>query len=683
MSDTDSKTEQSLAASDNRTNNDAGEAKLGADFGTPKYDFEYWKDQIAIAQKAVEKFHERGRKTLRRYIDEREANDEQARKYNLFWANTGVLMSALYANPPKPTVKRTWDDYTDDIGRVAAEILERLLNQGLQRPRGDMDAAFSYAMEDRLVPGLGQVWIRYNVETKEETVPGTTIKYEKITNEEAVTDWIYWEDFLWAPCRVWEECRWVARLAHMTKESAYKRFGAKAEGLSYTDKFENIDRVGAQRVTPEIRPEATSDVWEIWSKTDKMVYWVSTTDMERLLDKKEDPMEIEGFFPCPKPLMGTHTTSNLCPRPDYFMVKDQYEEVDTLNTRIGWLTKACKAAGVYDKTAEGIQRLFEQGTENSLIPVDNWAMFAEKGGVQGQIDWIPIEQIVKTITALKEYRQDCVAQIYELTGISDIMRGATNARETLGAQQLKAQYGSVRLQFLQGKTAEFVTEAMRIKADIISKHWQPETIVEKSLIMQTPKVDHQKVQPAIEMLKNTPIAQIRLEIESDTMSIPDYALERASRMEYVTAMGQLISQSWQAIQAEPRFAPLVLQTLQWAAAGFKNARTMEGVLDQAVEETQKAVQEKMNQPPPPDPEIEKLQMEMQMKREESQAKLQAKQMEGRIKAMEAKLGMEQDRQQHDQEMAQDEERHIQEMDQTRQRGAVDREVRRAAALRTT
>ncbi len=546
-----------------------------------------------------------------------------------------------------------------------------------------MDAAFAYAMEDRLVPGLGQVWIRYNVETEEQEVPGTTIKYEQITNEEAITDWIYWEDFLWSPCRVWEECRWVARLAHMTKEAAKKRFGAKAELLSYTDKFENVDRVGAQRVTPEIRPEATADVWEIWSKTNKMVYWVATTDIERLLDKKEDPMEIDGFFPCPKPLMGTHTTSNLCPRPDYYMVKDQYEEVDTLNSRIGWLTKACKAAGIYDKTAEGIQRLFEQGTENSLIPVDNWAMFAEKGGVSGQIDWIPIEQIVATITSLKEYRQDCVSQIYELTGISDIMRGATNARETLGAQQLKAQYGSVRLQYLQGKTAEFVTEAMRIKADIISKHWQPETIIEKSLILQTPKVDHQKVQPAVEMLKNTDIRNIRLEVESDSMSIPDYALERSSRMEYVTAMGQLISQSWQAIQAEPRFAPLVLQTLQWAAAGFKNARTMEGVLDQAVEETQKAVAEKMNQPPPPDPEIEKMQMEMQMKREESQAKLQAKQMEGRIKAMEAKLGMEQDRQQHSQEMAQDEERHIQEMDQTRQRGAVDREVRRATALRST
>ncbi len=231
---TDSKTEQTLGASDNRTNNDAGEAKLGAEFGRPKYDFEYWKDQISIAQKAVEKFHERGRKTLRRYVDEREANDEQSRKYNLFWANTGVLMSALYANPPSPTVKRTWDDYTDDIGRVAAEILERLLNQGLQRPRGDMDAAFSYAMEDRLVPGLGQVWIRYNVETKEQTVPGTTIKYEQIINEEAVTDWIYWEDFLWSPCRVWEECRWVGRLAHMTKEAPKKRCGAKAELLSYT-----------------------------------------------------------------------------------------------------------------------------------------------------------------------------------------------------------------------------------------------------------------------------------------------------------------------------------------------------------------------------------------------------------------------------------------------------------------
>lgn len=616
-------TEQGISAVEPRANDDRNDTALGEELGLPKYDIAYWKDQIRIAGKELEKFHERGRKTQRRYLDEREANDEQSRKFNLFWANTGVLRSALYANPPKPTVKREWDDYNDDVGRVAAEILERLLKLGLQRPRGDMDIAFAYATEDRLVPGLGQVWLRYDVKTAEQTIPGTPVTYEQIVDEDAITDYIHWEDFLWSPCRIWEECRWVARQAHMTKERMVKRFGPEmADRVTYSDKFENVDRVGAQDNTPVRRPEATASVWEIWNKTNKMVYWVSVTDTDRLLDKKPDPLGLTGFFPCPKPLTATNSTSNMVPRPDYYMTKDQYEEIDTVNTRINWLIKACKAAGVYDKSAEGIQRLFEQGTENSLIPVDNWAMFAERGGVQGQIDWIPLDQIAATIQILNEQRGNMVQQLYELTGISDIMRGSTNARETLGAQQLKAQYGSVRLQYIQGTISEFVQEAMRIKADIISKHFQPETIIKKSLIQMIPPADHQLIQPAIQMLKNTPVAAYHLEVQADDMSIPDYAVERQARMEYVTTMGQLISQSWQAIEAEPRFAPLILQTLQWAAAGFKQGRILEGVLDQAVNETMQEMQRRAQQPPSPPPEVIEAQADAQRKAQEAQQEIQ-------------------------------------------------------------
>jgi hypothetical protein len=394
--------------------------------------------------------------------------------------------------------------------------------------------------------------------------------------------------------------------------------------MTFSDKFENIDRVGAQNSTPVRRPEATSPVWEIWNKVNKMVYWVSVTDVDRILDKKADPLGLAGFFPCPKPLTATNSTSNMVPRPDYYMTKDQYEEIDTLNTRVNWLVKACKAAGVYDKSAEGIQRLFEQGTENSLIPVDNWAMFAERGGVQGQIDWIPIEQIANVITILTAKQGELVQQLYELTGISDIMRGSTNARETLGAQQLKAQYGSVRLQYIQGTIAEFVQETMRIKADIISKHFQPETIIKKSLIQMIPQVDHKLIQPAVQMLKDTPVAAYHLEIQADDMSIPDYAVEKQSRMEYITAMGQHISQSWQAIQAAPEMAPLVLQTLQWGAAGFKNGRMLEGVLDQAVDSALKQVAQKQQQPEPPPPEVIEAQADAKRKDQEAMQDAQIK-----------------------------------------------------------
>ena len=46
---------------------------------------------------------------------------------------------------------------------------------------------------------------------------------------------------------------------------------------------------------------------------------------------------------------------------------------------------------------------------------------------------------------LYQQREQIKAVIYELTGLSDIARGASKASETLGAQQLKSQWGSIRL----------------------------------------------------------------------------------------------------------------------------------------------------------------------------------------------------------------------------------------------
>ena len=170
--------------------------------------------------------------------------------------------------------------------------------------------------------------------------------------------------------------------------------------------------------------------------------------------------------------------------------------------------------GVYDKSAEGIQRVFNQGSENQLIPVDNWAMFAERGGIKGQVDWIPIDQVVNAINQLRQYRQDKVMQIYEVLGISDIMRGSSKASETAAAQQIKAQFGSTRIQLKQFYIAEWITQALRIKAEIICKHFQPETIIQRSNIERTP--DAQLAMSGIELLKNEEIGEYRISVEADS-----------------------------------------------------------------------------------------------------------------------------------------------------------------------
>jgi hypothetical protein len=214
--------------------------------------------------------------------------------------------------------------------------------------------------------------------------------------------------------------------------------------------------------------------------------------------------------------------------------------------------------------------------------------------MKGMIDWMPLADIVNAIERLRTYRTDIIQQIYELSGISDIMRGATKASETLGAQELKAQYGGVRLQMKQMQVALFVEEALEIKAIIMCKMFQPETLLTRSNVQMTP--DAQFAQPAVELLKQQ-LAMFKIKVHADSMAVPEFNAERDARMAYLRMVAEFMTGMAPLIQQEPGAAPFLLQMLQWCAASFRSGRTIEGVLDQAVN----AARQKLANPPPPPP----------------------------------------------------------------------------------
>jgi hypothetical protein len=193
------------------------------------------------------------------------------------------------------------------------------------------------------------------------------------------------------------------------------------------------------------------------------------------------------------------------------------------------------------------------------------------------------------------YRQDKVQQIYEVLGISDIMRGATKASETASAQQLKAQFGSTRLQLKQFYVAQWIQSGLRIKAEIIMKHFQPETIIQRSNVMFTP--DKDKAQEAAELLKNTAINRYRIVVEADSMAAIDWAAERESRMEFLNGIGAFINSAMPMAQADPAATPFLLKLMQWGLSAFRSSKGIEGVLDQAIS----AMEQAKNKPPEPNP----------------------------------------------------------------------------------
>jgi hypothetical protein len=601
----------------------AGKIQSSKDFAnTPAGMASLWSTEIEAAGKELKKFHDTADKVNTRYLDKRDDYGDVESKVNLFWSSMKVLLSLLYARPPKASVARAFLDSDDDEARVAGTILQRLLNRSFGETVSAWDSALRQGIEDWLVIGFGQIWLRYEVET--EIVPASVDEMtgmeipesERIVEEDACVDYIYWKDFYWSPARTWQEVRWVARRVFMTRDQLNDRFGeeiARSIPLVQTRSTKDNDQ------TPKFDPWTKAEVFEIWCKEHKKVYWYAK-GAPTILDFKDDPLQLEGFFPCPKPLAANLTSSNFMPRADYTFAQDQFRELDEINTRITWLTRATKVVGVYDKAADGVQRMLSNGVENQLIPVDNWAMFAETGGLKGKVDFMPIEQVVNAIERLRTYRADKTQQIYEVLGISDIMRGSSAASETATAQTLKAQFGSTRIQLMQHYIAEWVTDALRIKAEIISTHWQPETIARRSNIMRTP--DKQFAEQAIGLLKNEEMLEYRIIVEADSMAAMDWSSERDSAVQFLQGLGAFISQVAPMAEKSPGAAPYLMKMLQWGMSKFRISSEIESVLDQAISGMEKQLSTPP-QPPPPDP-----QLQVEMAKIQSSEKIAAMEMQG-------------------------------------------------------
>lgn len=625
-------------------------AQSGDKTATP---YQKWMAEITAAEKNLKKSHERAKNIVRRYLDERDVLTKDNKWFNIFYANTSILESALYSQIPKPIVSRRYKDYQDQVARVAALIVERNITQDLDDPDDTFDSTMRHCVQDRLVPGLAQAWLRLETKTEELETPepqpdmypedSSEETYKRITDQRVCVDYVFWGDFLYSPCRVWEEGRWVARKVYMDRDELVDRWGEDVGNkipCNYSAALNKRD--DTEGSTPKDDEIKKAVIYEIWSRKDKTVIWLSK-GMTQIIEVKEDFLKLKGFYPCPKPMLANVSTSNTAFRPDFYMIQDQYNELDSVNNRIAMLIKACKVVGVYDKSAPGVARMLKEGFDNDLIPVDNWAAFAEKGGIKGQIDWLPLEVVVSAINQLNDARERIKAQIYELTGISDIVRGASKASETLGAQEIKAKFASVRIKKLQDEVARFASDIMRIKAEIQIRHFDPQILAIKSNIMQTEMVDGQPdmatIQQALDLLQTEEGFEWRIEVSADTISQTDYELEKKERIEFLTAVSGYLEKAGAIMMQKPEAAPLLVGMLKWAVAGFRNATEIEGMIDKELDALQKS-------PPPPKPDPEqakaeaenqKNQAKLQMDQQKQQGDMAIAQQKAQLELMQAKM----------------------------------------------
>jgi len=592
-----------------------------------------WHDELSRYKEVFKKWTERGEKVVKRYRDERKDVEATDARFNIFWSNVQTLKPAIYAKPPNPEVSRRFDDQ-NDAARVASTILERVLAYEItQYP--DFHATLSNVVDDRLLPGRGVAWIRYepvieSVETEpqitdyEEVGEGYEEEgYEQITSETSPVDYVYWQDFAHLPARTWEEVTWVARRVYMSLEEGEERFGDVFKLVPLTL---SPDRQDGEKETTQSLKKA--EIWEIWSKSEKCVYWIAE-NYDIVLDHRDDPLELINFFPCPKPYFATTTSGSLVPVADFLLYQDQADEIDDLTGRIKHLTKAMKVMGIYAADEPAIERLMKEGNDGVLIPVKNWAAFVEKGGLQGAVQFMPLRDVAQALQQLYVARESCKQIVYETTGLSDIMRGASVASETATAQQIKSQFASLRLNNMKDDMSRFARDILRMKSEIICSKYQPETLVKISGIMSTP--DAQFVQAAIELLKNETMRNFNIDIETDTLVQIDQQTEKANRVEFLTSVSSYLEKILPVGQQHPDLVPILGEMLLFGIRGFKIGRTIEGSFEQYIAQATQQAKAKAAQPPqppPPTPEMIRAQAEVQnaqAKNQMEQAKLQTEQ----------------------------------------------------------
>ena len=598
---------------------------------TEEYSFDspkYWKVELDSATKRQKDFWQVGGKIDARFKDERKTdgdakdrNSGNQFRLNLFHANVETQMAMLYGRVPKTDVCRRHADPNDDVARVGAEILQRMLNNQVQAPGSADPDILRCCLQDRLLPGLGLARVRYDFEkvTSQEIISvrnedgsvGTeTIDVDQLVDEFAPIEYVHWRDVRWGYARTWAQVPWVSFDSYLDKKEFTKRFGEEwAERVSFNIKMVGTKEDNTAQDESKADPWMKAKVTEIWCRKTKKVYWYCDECNENLLDIKDDPLGLRGFYPCPEPMAANCTTSLYIPTADFRIAQDLYNYIDTLQTRISVITQAVKVVGLYDSSNAEIKRMFEEGTDNDLIPVSNWAMFAEKQGLKGQIDWLPLKDIVEALAKLQELRNEAIELLYQVTGMSDILRGYSEQYSGVGQEQLKAKFASVRMQRTEEEFAKFASELMRLRAEVIARHFEVETIYAQSgakYLME----DFELIEAGLQLLKSREENWMwQIEIKSENMAMLDYAQIKAERTEFLSAMGTFLNSAESVGASSPDMIPFLLEMMRWGLAGFKGSQQIEGVLDKAI----RAAVEKLKQPQQeqPNPKVQEIQAKAQ------------------------------------------------------------------------
>lgn len=583
-----------------------------------------WLEDIKDAEKAFHDYDESSTNIEKLYGNLKQlAQARGDREFKIFWANVELLRPAVYQRAPRPVVMPRHSDLKE-IVRKSSEMMERALEFDIEFD--ELHETLLEVRDDLVLCGRGVPWVLDD---------GSCIHVNRC-------------DFLHEPARKWKEVGWVARAAYLTREQGVARFG---------DRFFDVkieEHVGQEREDEYKSTEKKVKVWEIWSRTKESVVWV-TEGYDDVLDEQPPLIDVKGFFPCPKPAYATIERGTLKPIPDFAYYRDQIDEINELTARISGLAESLRLKGFYASGDADISDALEsamRATDNKaiLVPVAALSAFGAQK-VADSIVWLPVADVAQVIASCIELRKQLIEDVYEITGLSDVMRGVTEAQETLGAQNLKAQYGSIRVREKQNEMVRVALDVLRMKAEILAEGVPAAQIAEMAgmtfptrMQIEQQMANVKRLRPDApmppmpitieqidEFLKTDRVRSFAMEVETDSTIAPNEEAEKQSRVEFLTAVTSFISTASEVVTVQPAAAPFMAELLKFGVGAFRAGRDLGGAIDEFAEQAKQLSQSAGEDKP--DPEVIKAMTE----RETKMAEIQLKQNDQAIRQQEMQI----------------------------------------------
>ena len=421
--------------------------------------YQAWMGQIQNALEREKDYRKLGQQCVDLY----EAKEPDQTPFAILYSNVETLAPAVYNSRPIPIVQRRFKD-ADPLGKAVCDVSTRMLKYLI-----DVDSQSYDSFDELMQPAVLDALI---------TDRGLT-RFKFVAQDGKMTECVYgeavrWDKFFHGYARTWKKVPWIGFEWDMTPDELRKNFpDAKLDLKAY--QAETDGETDSEGKKQALKGVTLIKVFEIWDKRTRKVMFFSACCPNGPLRMVDDPFGLLGFFPIPKPLNFMRKVTTLVPTPLYEHYKQQARELNDITRRLKAIIKAIRFRGAYNSAVEGIEDMLN-AEDNQLVPVQNMASMPDNTGMDKILWIVPINDLAQTAQQLYQQREQVKQVIYEITGISDILRGASVASETATAQNIKNQWGTLRLKKMQKEVQRYCRDSLAIILEIASKRLELSTI---------------------------------------------------------------------------------------------------------------------------------------------------------------------------------------------------------------